>query len=145
MRFTRERGVDWDMPEAELNHLADTLAHMSLLVCYASSLSVDAAVFDKPVINVNFEITPSAHMMKSPTQFYRMEHYRKALHSGGIRLVVSAEELLAWVKRYLADPTADRAERGRLVRDQAGALDGKAGERLGDALLAAAAGGKRLL
>jgi hypothetical protein len=138
VRFSAERGVDWDMPEAELIHLADTLAHSSLLVCYASGLSVDAAVFGKPVINVNFEITPAEHMIKSPTQFYAMEHYQNAIRTGGIRLVSSPEELRAWIRRYLNDPALDRAGRMRLVKEQCGELDGRAGERIGRAVIEAA-------
>lgn len=136
-RFTRTRGVDWDMDDAELRHLADTLAHLDLLVCYASSISIDAAVFDKPVINVDFELRPHEMLAKSPTQFYRMTHYRNALATGGIRLARSKEDLLDAIRVYAADPRRDRDGRERLVREQCGIMDGKAGERLATALLRA--------
>ena len=136
-RFSRERGVDWDMREDEIRHLADTLAHASLLVCYASSLAVDAAIFDKPVININFEVRPTERLIKSPTQFYAMNHYQNALRTGGIRLVGSKDEFLDWLRRYLVEPALDGEGRARLVREQCGPLDGKAGERIADAVLAA--------
>ena len=135
VRFSAERGVDWDMREPELRHLADTLFHSSLLICYASSLSVDAAIFGKPVININFEITPSEHMIKSPAQFYAMAHYGNALRTGGIRLVASSGELCAWIRRYLDDPALDQSGRQRLVEEQCGRLDGRAGERIAGAIL----------
>lgn len=138
VRFTKERGVDWDMSGAELRHLADTLSHAALLVCYASSLSVNAAVFGKPVINIGFEITPRVRLRKSPTQFYAMEHYRNALQSGGIRLVQDKEELLQWLHRYLEDPRVDSPGRARLVAEQCSFSDGQAGARIARAVLAAA-------
>ena len=148
-RFSSRRGVDWDMSEEELRHLADTLAHTSLLVCYASSLSVDAAIFAKPVINIGFEIKPAERLVKSPTQFYKMEHYRKALDSGGIQLVRSDDDLLHWMNRYLQDPAYDQGGRARLVSEQCGKLDGKAGERIASAILEAVRGhnkhGQRIL
>ncbi len=126
------------MSEAELIHLADTLAHASVLVCYASSISVDAAIFGVPVININFEIAPSHRLLTVPTQFYQMEHYRKAIGAGGIRLVGSKDELLDWVRRYLADPGLDAAGRKALVKSQVGELDGRSGQRVAEAVLTAA-------
>ena len=137
-RFSRTRGVDWDMSGEELKHLADTLAHASLLVCYASSISVDAAIFGKPVININFESKPPTALIKSPTQFYAMEHYGKALATGGIRLVDSPSALAEWISTYLARPEIDREGRRRLVSEQCGPADGKAGERIAGEMRAAA-------
>lgn len=137
IRYGTERGGDWDMNFEELAVLKDTLAHTALLVCYASSMSVDAAVFDKPVINIDFEVKPARRLKESPTQFYQMEHYRNALNSGGIRMVQNKAELADWIRRYLADPSLDREGRRRLIREQCGALDGKAGERIATTILAA--------
>lgn len=134
-RFASKRGVDWDMDEADLTHLKDTLSFINVLICYASSLSVDAAMFDKPVININFEITKSDLPSKSPTKFYQMTHYKEALRTGGIRLVHDKEELIAWTKRYLADPALDHEGRARLVREQCGNTDGNAGVRIGEFIL----------
>lgn len=135
IRFTSERGSDWDMTADDTQHLIDTLYHMSLLVCYASSLSIDAAVFDKPVINVNFEVKKNQYLLKSPTQYYGTTHYQKALRAGGIRLAGSREELAAWAMRYLEDPSHDREGRKRLVREQCRFTDGKSGERIGTFVL----------
>ena len=140
-RFSRLRGVDWDMDDAELKHLADTLAHADLLVCYASSISIDAAVFDKPVINIDFELRPHERLARSPTQFYQMSHYRNALRTGGIRLARSKEDLLEAIRTYAENPARDREARQRLVREQCGIMDGNAGERLARAVLRKARSG----
>ncbi len=135
-RFGEVRGTDWDMSSAELAHLGDTLAHMSLLVCYASSLSVDAAIFDKPVININFEVVKSATMQESPTQYYKTAHYKKALDSGGIKLVGSEQELVSTVREYLGHPSNNEDGRRKLVASQCVFTDGLSGKRIGDFLLA---------
>ncbi len=137
VRFARERGVDWDMTETDLRHLTDTLAHMSLLVCYASSISIDAAMFDKPIININFEINPAEHRnpFERPTRFYHTAHYKNAIDTGGIRLVDSRESLAQWLQTYLADPAIDHEARQRLVDEQAVFRDGGSGQRIGNYLL----------
>jgi len=135
MRFASRRGVDWDMDFNDIAHLRDTLGHMALLVCYASSMSVDAAVFGKPVININFEIGNTKLASKFPTKFYRMTHYRNALRTGGIRLVGSKSELIEWMGNYLENPSRDKLNREKLVLEQCKFTDGKSGERIGKFIL----------
>lgn len=137
-RFSLKRGIDWDMDEAEEAHLRNTLRWMDLLACYSSSLTVDAVMFDKPIVNINFEATEPGSASKLPMRFYNYnkEHYAKALESGGVRLVHSEGELVQWVKRYLENPAEDAKGRERLRREQCQFLDGRSGERIGKFILA---------
>jgi len=135
IRFSEIKGTDWDMTAQELQNLSDTLYHMSLIVTYASSISVDAAVFNKPVININFELSKGDSVFKQPTRYYAKTHYQKALATGGIRLVDSPDELVKWVKIYLENPLVDSENRRRLAGEQCAYLDGKSGERIGKFIL----------
>ncbi len=135
VRFSRGRGVDWDMTGADIQRLVDTLHHSSLLMCYTSSLSVDAAIFKKPVININFELEKIKKLSQSPIQYYQMAHYKNAVNTGGIRVVSSPQELLTWVNDYLKSPQEDEEGRKRLVREQCGELDGRAGKRIAEFVL----------
>lgn len=134
-RFGSTRGGDWDMSFAELTELSASLAHMDVLVCYASSMSVDAAIFGKPVININFELRTGEPWSKSPTFYYATEHYKKALAGGGIRLVSTPRELVEYLRAYLENPQLDAEGRRRLAEEQCWRLDGKAGERVARAVL----------
>jgi hypothetical protein len=129
-RFSSTRSTDWDMNSAELDELRNTLQYMSLIVCYASSISIDAVVFNKPVININYEIKDNIRLSKSPTVFYKMIHYKKALNAGGIKLVDNENELVEWIKKYLRDPSLDSEGRKRLVEKQCQYTDGKSAERI---------------
>lgn len=136
VRFSITRGSDWDMTADELRHLTDTLHHMSLLICYASSISVDAAVLDRPVININFAVRQGDLFGGfTPAQLYRLTHYRTALAPGSIRLVDSREELEKSAREYLEHPERDREGRRRLAAEQCAYMDGKAGERIGNFIL----------
>jgi CDP-glycerol glycerophosphotransferase (TagB/SpsB family) len=136
-RFGTERGVDWDMSFDELLHLKNTLHHAALIISYASSFSIDASMFGKPVINLNFELRKNEPAIKTPTLRYGTYHYQKALSSGGIRLVGSREELIVWIKKYLENPKEDEAGRKRLVHEQCWKTDGGAGERIARTILTA--------
>lgn len=135
IRFGAKRGVDWDMNDNDLRNLYATLSHMSLLVCYASSISIDAAVFDKPVININFEIKKNDSLLKSPTQYYNSYHYKKALDTNAIDLVSNKEEMVESINKYLTDPKIKSQERSKLVLEQCTYKDGKSGKRIADFIL----------
>lgn len=130
-RFSTARGTDWDMGEEEMKRLADTLAHMSLLIGYTSSIAIDAAIFDKPVINIYFEMHKKKSPFVSPIHYYQMTHYKKAFEAGGVRLVRDENELVEWVNRYMEHPSTDREQRQRIVREQCAITDGTSGERIG--------------
>ena len=130
-RFSNVRGTDWDMGEEEMVQLADTLAHTSLLIGYTSSIAIDAAVFDKPVINIFFEIKKKKSPFLSPMHYYEMTHYAKTFGAGGTRVVHNPDELVLWVNRYLDDSSIDREGRQRIVREQCYITDGTSGERIG--------------
>ncbi len=135
IRFSKERGIDWDMNFEDIRGLTDTLANTDLFICYASSMSIDAAVFNKPVINIDFEVSAKELMSKSPTYFYRMTHYRKAALSGGIRYPKNVAEFFRDINAYLENPKLDEAGRRRLVEEQCWKPDGKAGERVAKEIL----------
>jgi CDP-glycerol glycerophosphotransferase (TagB/SpsB family) len=135
VRFGAERGGDWDMTEADLVHLTDTLAHIALVVCYASSISVDAAIFKKPVININYEIKKASKPSKNPTFYYATEHYGNAVATGGMRLVESEADLVQWINAYIKNPRLDEEGRARLVREQCGLIDGNAARRIAERVL----------
>ncbi len=135
LRFTDERGGDWDMDAHDLAHLADTLNAMSLLVGYASSLAIDVAFFDKPVISLNFEVEKHLTPAQSPTSYQQMVHAKTLRRPGGMRFVQNEQELVLWVKKYLADPKLDHEGRKRLIHEQCVYTDGKSGERIGEFIL----------
>ncbi len=134
-RFSNLRGTDWDMSEKDMRRLSDTLYYSAVFICYTSSLSVDAAVFDKPIININFELQKIKKLSQSPIQYYQMTHYKNAVNSGGIKVVNNKEELLQWLNLYLDNPKLNADERQRLVDQQCGSIDGRAGERVGNFIL----------
>jgi len=134
-RFSTVRGGDWDMGEREVKHLADTLAHMALLIGYTSSIAVDAAVFDKPIINIYFEIHKKKSSFLSPIHYYEMTHYKKAFQAGGTRLARDEDELVKWVNQYLHEPALDREDRQRIVREQCTITDGTSGEKIAKFIL----------
>lgn len=126
--------IDVYMNRATDRHLADSIYHSDLVITWASTMIVDAAVFDKPIILVGFDAAARPYG-RSIRQYYDYDHQRHVIETGGVRLARSRGELVDLARKYLADPALDRGGRRAIVREYCGDLDGRAGERLGKFIL----------
>lgn len=130
-RFGAVRGQDWDMSSDEIDYLTDLLYYSSFVICYYSSLSIDAVVLDKPVININFY--PTNEKKRHP--YYETTHYSKVKALGGITLVESRDALCRAIAAYLANPVLNAAQRKRVAEQQGARPDGKSGTRVAEKIL----------
>ncbi len=120
-----------EFEEEEMRHLASSLAYCDVLINTASTLSIEAAIYDKPVILLGFDGNKKLDYWKSVIRYYDREHYVPIVKSGGARLVKSKSEFISAMREYLEHPETDRANRARMVKEECFVLDGKAGERIG--------------
>lgn len=126
-RFSMKRGTDWDMNFDDFQTLADTIFHSSLVITYPSTTVIDTAVFDKPIINLRLH--------PEDDWFYQVDHYQPVLKTGGVRIVKSRNELVAWINKYLENSSLDKEGRVKIVKDECWRLDGQSGRRVADFIL----------
>jgi hypothetical protein len=129
---------DWSdvipMPE-DIQLLANLTAHADLNVNMASTMTLDFAIHDKPVVNIAFDVAdPPPFGAPIWEFFYQFEHYRPVVDLGAARFAHSRQELAAHVNAYLADPSLDREARQALVELEVGAPVGSASERIAETL-----------
>ena len=117
------------MPEHQ-KHLGDTLCHADVVVNVASTISVEACIFDTPVVNINFDGPGEIPYVKSARRYYSFTHYVNITSRNAVRVAASPEELVAAVATYLADPSLDAAGRKQVVLDQCQFTDGRSAERV---------------
>jgi hypothetical protein len=117
------------MPEHQ-KHLGDTLCHADVVVNVASTISIEACIFDTPVVNINFDGPDAAPYVKSARRYYSFTHYVNITSRGAVRVATSPEELARDVAAYLADPSLDAAGRRQVVLDQCQFTDGRSAERV---------------
>jgi CDP-glycerol glycerophosphotransferase (TagB/SpsB family) len=103
-----------------------------------STLAIDAALCDTPVIGVAFDGLHQLPYSRSIRRAYDYTHYKPLVDTGGLRLVESEEEMIELVNRYLADPELDHDGRATIVREQAWKVDGRSGERVARLIAASA-------
>lgn len=118
-------------------HLADTLAHACLVVSGPSTIAIDAAVFDRPVILAAFDGFAVRPYRESVRRYFDYEHHQPVLASGGVRVARSVAEFVEHLNAYLAHPELDRAGRKQIVATECWRMDGRSSHRVAEALFAA--------
>ncbi|MEX1003130.1 MAG: CDP-glycerol glycerophosphotransferase family protein [Crocinitomicaceae bacterium] len=125
-----------ELDKESLHHLLDTLHHSELVINVVSSLVIDAAVLDKPVITIGFEGWESRVPFGSSVKRYHSdENMAKLLAIGGTPIVKNEKELIEQINTYLKYPEKDKSGREKIVEKQCWRLDGKAKFRIADVIM----------
>ena len=125
-------GLAVDVTAESQRHLANTLQHSDVVVNVASTIAVEAAIFDTPVVNIAFDGEREAEFARSARRYYRFTHYVNITRHNAVKVAWSPAELIGHVRSYLDDPAQDRAGRAHVVREQCQFTDGHAAERVAD-------------
>jgi hypothetical protein len=142
-RFDPE-GLDYAMPESEMTLLSRLLRAADVIVTVFSTINIEGAIFDKPLVNVCFEDLPAHYDVAWRARFdviadSQVVHNRRVVETGGVVLVRSPEEMVREVAESLRDPARHAEGRRRIVETEAGPNRGRAGEAVAGRLLALAA------
>lgn len=122
--------------EEQILDWISTFRHSDVVVNLSSTVTVDAALFDKPVVNVNYDPSPAKSqesLIKDVNSVW--SHFRPLAESGGLTLVNNPEELVEAVKAYLKLPELHREQRRWMANYVCGYTDGKCGERVAGSIL----------
>jgi hypothetical protein len=127
--WVHSRPGDWSgvlpLPE-DVTFLANLTAHADLNINVASTMTLDFAIHDKPVVNVAFDVaSPPPHGRPLWEVFYQYEHYRPVVELGAARIARSQEDLAAHVNAYLESPALDQEARQKLVKLELGVPPGE--------------------
>jgi hypothetical protein len=119
------------MPEHQ-RHLADTLRHTDVAINVASTIAIEACVFDTPVVNIAFDGDAPEPFERSARRYYRFTHYVNITRQAAVQVAETPDALIDAVNKYLEDPGLHREGRRRVVREQCQFLDGRSAERVAD-------------
>jgi hypothetical protein len=125
-------GLAVDVTADSQRHLAATLKHSDAIVNVASTIAIEAAIFDTPVVNVAFDGERESEFAKSARRYYQFTHYLNITRHDAVRVAWSPGELVRFVAEYLADPARDAAGRATVVAEQCQFTDGRSAERVAD-------------
>ena len=112
---------DRDISRKDNEMLINGIYWSDLVITGPSTIAIEAAFFDKPIVLPNFHRTSKKGL--EGIFSYRCNHFEYILKSGGVRLVNTADEFLEWTRQYLENPTLDRNDRKRIIEEQFGNMN----------------------
>ena len=118
----------------DFEELATLLQHCDCVVANAGTILLDALVNDRPAVCVLYDEGGAP-----PDESFAMknvigEHYRELAASEAFYRAESFDEVVRGVERALAQPGELADERRRVAHQVVGEVDGRAGERVADAI-----------
>ncbi len=115
-----------EMNYGDLLNLKYSLKYTDLNINYASTISIEACIFDKPIINIGY--------IDRFALAYQFNHYRPIYESGAVRLAKTDEDLPKLINLYLDNPKLDGEARRRIVASHVRYTDGLSYKRSVDFL-----------
>lgn len=119
----------WDPSREEMVEFLNILYHMDVNINSFSSLTLDSMCFDKPVVNIAFDMK-AVSSNDSIIHMYERANYKEVVDSGAVRMARSRDEFKEAINAYLEHPELDRVGRERLRKRLCGRIDGKSGDRI---------------
>ena len=121
---------------SQLIEWVNTFRHADVVVNLSSTVTIDAAIFDRPIVNLDFDPQPGKQdqqLIKDVNHSWT--HFKPIAESGGVWLVNDLDEMIEAIHAYLRDPSLHRAERRSIAEYVCGHLDGRSGERMAHSII----------
>ncbi len=121
--------LGWCMTKAEVDDMANMLCNADLVITPASTLSVEAPIFDTPTVVTLFSsVAGDTHSRRIEEGWLKM-HFKPILENDWLPLARTAEDLKEMMIRSLRDRSWYRDGRSALVDQVVTFKDGKSYER----------------
>lgn len=123
---------DKEVLQVEEDELWNILNSCDVLVDYYSTITLEGAIFDKPIIHMHYlPHTAQPYLSKPiPLPTWDQIHSRRILASGAVRVAHDRKELITEIHDAFRQPEMYTKERKKLIDQECGPLDGLASERL---------------
>ncbi|OVE76449.1 hypothetical protein BVX97_01015 [bacterium E08(2017)] len=133
----RDSAMRHDMPKSEISDLAGILNSSDILVNMVSTLTIEAALLDVPIVNVSFEGDPKRkiHPRQNIDYDIRQCHNQRVIKTGGVSMARDEADLIESINRYLENPSLHAEERNIIREQECGPNKGSAGTTIANQII----------
>lgn len=114
---------NWDklLPQkSDRSLLLNTLLHSDIVINTASTMTIDAFLFGKPVINTAFDSKPYVLGIHIKDCYYKFEHYLPVVNTQAAKIVYEEKDFEQAILDYLENPNQDADNRELLLNQEIG-------------------------
>ncbi|MDO8555494.1 MAG: CDP-glycerol glycerophosphotransferase family protein [bacterium] len=134
-KYASKSFKSWEFSNDDMLELAQAVKFSDLVVNTGSTMNIEAAILDKPIINIAFDGFKKLGYSRSVRQYYDFNHLKNIVKTGGVKIAYSKDELLGQINELLKNPNIGAEERTKITKEQCAFTDGHSGERLGNYIL----------
>lgn len=131
----------WTFDQEDMRMLANLVRHSDVTINLGSTMSLEAAIFDKPTVLVAFNKESERKVpwhMRLASALDSSLHFVYVMNTEGNWRAKTEEEFVRAVHTYLDNPSLHSKGRERILKELVGPVDGMAGKRCFDILCEAA-------
>ncbi len=125
----------WTFTDKDILHLANSIYHSDMVLNIESTMTLDGAAFDKPVILIGYDGDHTLPYLESIVRNYDRNHYIYVMDTKGAALAKDKKQLVQAIQRYLDNPKAEECERVELREKLLYRVDGKSSQRVAETVL----------
>nr|MBA4404760.1 hypothetical protein [Nanoarchaeum sp.] len=107
-----------DFSKLDMLNLASTLKNSDILINVNSTITIDAAIFNTPVINICFDGYNKRDYLESVVRYFDYPYFKKLLSFNGTKIVINEESLIKSINDYLSNPKLDADGRKEMVKNE---------------------------
>ena len=104
----------FDLSGDDARTLANTLFHADLVVCFFSTLNLEAAIVDRPIVNCCIYDLRGGKLGKN-SRVLEVSHLQNLIKSKSSQIIFNAQALRDSIRAELEDPSTRRAARKAFV------------------------------
>jgi hypothetical protein len=140
LRITGMFGDSWDPTIENMDWLADVINVSSVVITTVSTFVLDSFVFNKPVINIYYDLPVSrlvaGNLAVIPmNQLYNCVHYNAIMKEKSTAIAKNGQDVMMWIDKYLNDVNIKKSERENTLKKFCYKIDGKSSSRIADYIL----------
>lgn len=128
-------GRSFEFPKGDNVWIYNMLRCSDMVVCLYSTLMIEAAIFNRPIININYFGNKEDNYFHSIKRFPEMEHVSQVLETNSVDVVNNDEEFIDSIKRYLDNPQFKSAERAEMLDRQTSGIKGNSADKLAEVVI----------
>jgi hypothetical protein len=130
--------LGWTMTVSDLERMAALVRHADVMVNFATTVTLEAAIVDTPTLLVAFSPIDPDEMQRYVVGLHFGMHYKALVERDLVPIAWNRAQLIDGVNQLLDDVNLYASQRAAIVREWVQFTDGRSGLRLGDAILGAA-------
>lgn len=127
--------LGWNPTREQLHHFANLVQYTDVQVSIVSTATIEAAILDKPAVNVGFSTIEPERFQKLIIESVYNNHFKPVINYGSTYVAKNPEDLIKGINNYLLNPGLQKEERRKLKEALLYKADGNAAERVSQLIL----------